>query len=192
MPMPAASSTRAAVRCVCAVTRHATARRSGPPEYFGLIDARTAGTAEVRDELQGTALRRLRRRGGAAGAVIALLVIIAVGLRKAWPEIVHLAEVDRMRRVAGVCGTVIVVTGGVLTVRVTRRRRARRAVWQVPYRATVIPSARLTGRPGIGRAAGRPALSQPPRRRPGASPLPGWWEEIPPRIGEDSDEHRPR
>jgi hypothetical protein len=93
--------------------------------------------------------------------------------------------------VAGVCGTVIVITGAVLTVRVTRRVRARRAARQVTYHATVIPAARLTGRPCIDRPAGRPALGQPPRRQPGVWPLPGWWEDIRPRIGPDSDD-RPR
>lgn len=128
--------------------------------------------------------------GGAAGAVIALLVIIALALRKTWPEIVHVVEVTAWT-VAGVTGAVIVVTGGVLTVRAVRRRRTRRAMRQVPYLATVIPAARLTARPVIDRAA-RPALGQSPRRQPDAWPLPGWWEGIRPRIGGDSDEHRPR
>jgi hypothetical protein len=129
--------------------------------------------------------------GGAAAAVIALLVIIAVGLREAWPTIVHVAEIAAWT-VAGACGAVIVITGTVLAVRTARRVRARRTARQVTYRATVIPPARLTRRPGIDRAAGRPALGQPPRRQPGTWPLPGWWEDVRPRIGGDSDEHRPR
>jgi hypothetical protein len=128
--------------------------------------------------------------GGAAGAVIALLVIIAVAMRKAWPEIVRVVEVTAWT-VAGITGTVIVVTCGVLTVRVICRRRARRAMRQVPYRATVIPAARLSGPPTIDRPA-RLALGQPRPRAAGSWPLPGWWEELRPRVGGDSDEHHPR
>ena len=128
--------------------------------------------------------------GGAVGAVIALLVIIALALRKAWPEIVHAVEIAAWT-VAGITGTAIVVTGTVLTVRGVRRVRARRALRQVTYYAQVIPAARLTEHPIIGRP-GRPALGQPPRRQPGTWPLPGWWEDVRPRIGGDGDEHRPR
>ena len=136
--------------------------------------------------------------GGAAAAVIALLVIIALGLRKAWPEIVHMAEIAAWT-VAGVTGGVIVITGGVLTVRVARRVRARRAAREVTYHATVIPRA---GRPAIDRPrwpvwvyspgccenwtpghgcphhTGRPAMSLQAR------------DEWPDRRG--SDERRPR
>ena len=125
------------------------------------------------------------------GAVIALLVIIALALRKAWPEIVHAVEIAAWT-VAGITGAAIVITGTVLTVRVVRRVRARRAARQATYHvAPVIPAARLTEPPAIDRP-GRPALGQPPRRQPGAWPLPGWWEDIRPRIGGDGDEHRPR
>ena len=79
-----------------------------------------------------------------------------------------------------------------LTVRAVRRVRTRRAARQVTYRITPpIPAARRTEPPAIGQA-GRPALGQPPQHRPGAWPLPGWWEDIRPRIGGDGDEHRPR
>ena len=129
--------------------------------------------------------------GGPAAAVIALLVIIAVGLREAWPKIVHAVEIAAWT-VAGVTGAAIVVTGTVLTVRVVRRVRARRAARQVTYHvAPVIPAVRLTEPPAIDRPE-RPALGQPPQRQPGAWPLPGWWQDIRPRIGGDSDEHRPR
>ena len=65
--------------------------------------------------------------GGAAGAVIALLVIIALALRKAWPAIVSAVEIAAWT-VAGVTGAAIVITAGVLTTRAVRRRRARRAL----------------------------------------------------------------
>ena len=129
--------------------------------------------------------------GGAAAAVIALLVIIAVGLRKAWPQIVHAVDIAAWT-VAGVTGAAILVTGGVLTARVVRGCRARRAIRQATYHATVIPAARLTERPTIDRPAARPALGQPARRQPGAWPLAGSWDGTRPRTGGDSDEHRTR
>jgi hypothetical protein len=94
--------------------------------------------------------------------------------------------------VAAVTGAGITAAVAVLTVRVVRRRRARHTLPQASYRAEpVIPPVRLAARP-VEPPAGRPALS-PPRQRPAGSwPLPGWWEEIRPRIGGDSDEHRPR
>ena len=94
--------------------------------------------------------------------------------------------------VAGVTGAAIVITGTVLTVRVVRRVRARRALRQATYHvAPVIPAVRLTDRSAIDRPEW-PALGQPPRRQPGAWPLPGRWEEERPWIGGDGDEHRPR
>jgi len=129
--------------------------------------------------------------GGAVGAVIVLLVIIALALRKAWPEIVRAVEITAWT-VAGITGAAIVISGTVLTVRVVRRVRARRAARQATcHVAPVIPAVRLTEPPAIDRP-GRPALGQPPQHRPGAWPLPGWWEDIRPRIGGDGDEHRPR
>jgi len=129
--------------------------------------------------------------GGAAAAVIALVVIIAVALRKVWPEIVSGVQIAAWT-VAGVTGTAILITGGVLTTRVVRRCRARRAIRQATYHAAVIPAAHLIERPAIDRPAGRPALGRPPQRQRAAWPLPGWWEDIRPRIGGDGDEHRPR
>lgn len=129
--------------------------------------------------------------GGPAAAVIALLVIVALALRKAWPEIVHAVEIAAWT-VAAVAVAVILITGTVLTAQTVRRVRARRALRQATYRAApVIPAARLIERPTIDPPAGHPALGQPPRHRPGAWPLPGWWEDIRPWIGGDSDEHRP-
>jgi len=120
--------------------------------------------------------------GGPAAAVITLLVIIVVALRKAWPQILHAAEIAAWT-VAGITGAAIVVTGGILTARVARRSRARRAVQQVT--APVIPAARLIERPTIEPPDGRRALGQSPRRQPRAWPLPGCWADISPRIGDD-------
>src|SRR5216683_224804 len=84
--------------------------------------------------------------GGGAAAVIALLVIIAVALRKAWPQIVHAVDIAAWT-VAGITGAAILITGGVLTARAVRGSRARHAIRQATYHATVIPAARLTERP---------------------------------------------
>ncbi|MBV9444715.1 MAG: hypothetical protein JO345_02285 [Streptosporangiaceae bacterium] len=131
--------------------------------------------------------------GGPAAAVIALLVIVAVAAREVWPKVVHAVEIAAWT-VAGITGAAILITAMVLTVRVVRRVRARRAA-RVTYHVTpVIPAVRLTDPSAIDRPEWpeRPALGQSPRRQPGAWPLPGWWEDIRPRIGGDSDERRPR
>lgn len=125
--------------------------------------------------------------GPAAAAVIVLLLFIAVGVRSAWPDIVHTVEVIAWT-VTGVTGTAVAVTGTVLTTKAVRRHRARRAMTQPVVRATVIPPAR----PAVTRPVSPPALGQPQQRQAGAWPLPGWWEEIRPRIGGDGDEHRHR
>jgi hypothetical protein len=129
--------------------------------------------------------------GGPAAAVVVLLLFIAVGLRAVWPEMVHVLEIA-VWTVAAIIGAAVTGTVTVLTVRGVRRYRAHRATPQVTYRAEpVIPPARLAARP-VKPPAGRPALN-PPWQGPARSwPLPGWWEEIRPRIGGDSDEHRPR
>jgi len=129
--------------------------------------------------------------GGPAAAVIALLVIIALALRKAWPEIVHAVEITAWT-VAAVTGAAILITGTVLTVRTVRRVRARRALRQIAYHAQVIPAARLIEHPTIDRPAGPLALGLPPQHRPGAWPLPGRWEDIRPWIAGDGDDRRPR
>lgn len=121
--------------------------------------------------------------GAAAGAVIALVVIIALALRKAWPAIVSAVEIAAWT-VAGLTGTALVVTGGVLTVRVLRRARPAAAYRRGPV---VIEGTRLY--PPLP-PTGRPALGAPDARPAGAWPLPGWWQEIRPQIGGDGDEHR--
>jgi hypothetical protein len=135
--------------------------------------------------------------GSAAGAVIALLVIIAVALRKAWPAIVSAVEIAAWT-VAGVTGAAIVITGGVLTARALRRRRARRALVYRPGQpfVVVVDEAQSwfahqfppAGRPVSGEI--EPPSAQSPRW-----PVTGWrsgGEELRPRIGGDGDERRPR
>jgi hypothetical protein len=139
---------------------------------------------------------------GPAAAVLALLVIVAVAARGAWPKVVHAVEIAAWT-MSGVTGAAIVITGTVLTVRGVRRARARRAARQVTYHiAPVIPAARRTEPPAIDRAerpawlygsgccqnwtpehgcsshTGRPAMSCK-RVRSG-------------QTGGGSDEHRPR
>ena len=125
--------------------------------------------------------------GGPAAAVIALVVIVALALHKAWPAIVSVLEIAAWTLVA-VTGAALAVTGGVLAVRMIRRHRARRAV---AYRsARVIPAVRLVAE-HIEPTMQRPAIGQP-GQHPAAWPLAGRWEEIRPRIGGDGNEHRPR
>lgn len=140
--------------------------------------------------------------GGPAAAVIVLLIFIAVGVRAAWPQIVHAAEIAAWT-MAGIAGTAVTVTGAVLTVRAVRRARARRQLAQPAYRVTpVIPAAHLTDPPAIDRPRfgditpgvvlpERPAFGETaPTQLPSSRwPLPGWWEELRPRIGGDSDAH---
>ena len=88
-----------------------------------------------------------------------------------------------------------VLTGGVLAgIRIRRAVRAARARRAVAPPAPVIqirPEGHARPLPDRARPA-RPALSPPPQGPATAWPLPGWWEEIRPRIGGDGDEHRPR
>jgi hypothetical protein len=118
--------------------------------------------------------------GGAAGAVIALVVIVALALRRAWPAIVSAVEITAYT-VAATCGAAIVITAGVLVVRAGRRRAAA-AARRSPV---VIEAVRLY--PPLP-PAGRPGLGPPPRSRV-AGPWPGSWEEIGPQTGGDGDEH---
>jgi len=121
--------------------------------------------------------------GGPAAAVVALVVMVALALRKAWPAIVSGLEIAAWT-VAAVAGTALVITGTALAVRAVRRHRARRAVAYRP--GVVIPAARVTGHP-IGPAAGRPALGQPRRPEPGRWPLPGRWEQTSSPGGDGDD-----
>jgi hypothetical protein len=103
-----------------------------------------------------------RQGGGPAGgmgAVLVLLVIIALAARSVWPQIVSAVEIAGWT-VAGVSATAIAVTGGVLTRRAVRAHRARRA-------------AVLAGRPVITitpprghLGPARPGIEPPPAARP--------------------------
>lgn len=121
--------------------------------------------------------------GGPAAAIVALVVIVALALRKAWPAIMSALEIAAWT-LAAVTGATIAVTCTVLAVRAVRKHRARRAVAYRP--GVVIPAARVVERP-IGPAAGRAALGQPRRSQPGPWPLPGHREQIgyPGRDGND-------
>ena len=194
-PTPAASSTPAPSAACCAATRRVTARRSAPPDTWPWLTGCMAGPAEVvRDGLQGTALRRLppRQPGWPRRGGLALLVIIAVGAREVWPKVVHAVEIAAWT-VAGIIGAAIVVTGTVLTVRVVRRVRARRAARQVTYHITPRHPGRAPDRPPAidqRRAArARPAPAAPAR---GVAAARRGGKSIRPRIGGDGDEHRPR
>jgi hypothetical protein len=135
--------------------------------------------------------------GGAAGAVIALLVIIALALRKSWPAIVSAVEIAAWT-VAGVTGAAIVITAGVLTTRAVRRRRARRAlVYRHGQPFVVFVDEAQTWFAQQVPAAGRPASGEiePPFTPSPRWPVTGWrpdGRELRPRIGGDGDERRPR
>ncbi len=126
-------------------------------------------------------------RGGPAGAVIALLVMVALALRKAWPQIVAALEITAWT-VAAVTGAALTATCGVLILRAVRRRRAHAVVYRP---GPVIPAARLAEHP-IEPPIGRPAIGGPQRHRPGAWPLPGWREQIGPQTRGDGDDRRSR
>jgi hypothetical protein len=90
---------------------------------------------------------------GPAAAVLALLVIVAVAARAVAPKLVHAVEIAAWI-VAGLTGAVIVVMATVVTVRFSRRLRARRALRQVaPGRnqrvitGTVLGARRAIGSP---------------------------------------------
>ena len=133
--------------------------------------------------------------GGAAGAVIALLVIIALALRKAWPAIVSAVEIAAWT-VAGLSGAALVVTAGVLTTKALRRRSARRALVYRPGQpfVVVLDEAQAWFAHQVP-AAGRPGHGEigPPSDAP-RWPVTGWRPggELRPRIGGDGDERRPR
>ncbi len=118
---------------------------------------------------------------GPAGAVVVLLLFIAVGLRKVWPELVSALEIIGWT-LAGIAGAVIVVTGTVVTVRVARARRSRRPGQQITLRlyrpsgkritpGRTVPGTVLGARPG--KSGGRPAIGRTPAGHTGrpARPL---------------------
>ena len=121
--------------------------------------------------------------GGAAGAVIALVVIAALALRKAWPAVVAAVEVAAWT-VAGVSGATLVITAGVLTTKEMRRCRARRELARRPaYRYVLVVDE--APRTFTGTLPPAPGQIEPPRW-----PLAG--PDLRPWIGGDGDERRPR
>ena len=119
--------------------------------------------------------------GGPSAAVIALVVIVALALHKAWPAIVTGLEIAAWT-LASVCGAALAITVTVLAVPAARRHRARRAALYRPGRLSPPfawwPSTSI--RPLSARRS--------PAPRP-AWPLAGWWEEISPQAGGDHHDH---
>ena len=89
---------------------------------------------------------------------------------------------------AGIASAAVLTAGTVAGVRIRRAVRAARARRAAPPIITITPQAPARPLPDPGRAA----IGAPRERAAEAWPLPGWWEEIRPRIGGDGDEHRPR
>lgn len=134
--------------------------------------------------------------GGETLAVVALAIGVAAFLiHQAWHTIIAIWHVIltiltiAAWTLAGVTGAAA-LTGGVLAgLRIRRAVRAHRTAGTArPPVVTITPAGHI--RP-VPLHAERPAAIEPPR--PASSwPLPGWWAEVRPRIGGDSDEHRPR
>ncbi len=127
------------------------------------------------------------KAGGPAGAVIALVVIIALAARAAMPAIVSAVEIIAWT-VAAVTGSAVVITGGVLTTKAIRRHRAREALTcrrGQPFIVVQPQNIRLARRPA-------PGEIEPPPGTP-RWPVTGWqpsgWDPRPPDGGE-VDEHR--
>jgi len=138
------------------------------------------------------------RHGGDGGraAVIVLIVLIVLAiaggaghkaLTRAAHDVLTVVEVTAWV-IAGLAGAAVAAGAVLAGLRIRKALRAacaRRAIAPPVITLTPeIPAARRLP------AAGRPALDAPHTVR--TWPLPGWWEEVRPRIGGDSDEHRPR
>ena len=143
------------------------------------------------------------RHGGGDGpgawAALAVLVALAVvggAARHVITSVLHavVAVLEVIAWTLAGAAAAAVLTGGVLAgVRIRRAVLTARARRTIPQHAAVIhitPEGDLRPLPDPDSPA-RPALS-PPAQRPATSwPLPGWWEEIRPRVGGDDDQHRP-
>ncbi len=140
--------------------------------------------------------------GDGAGAWAALAVLVALAvvggaarhlIATALHVVVTVLEVIAWT-LAGTASAAVLAGGVLAGIRIRRAVRAARARRAVASPAPVIqitPEGYVRPLPDEPGAA-RPALS-PPRQGPATAwPLPGWWEEIRPRIGGDGDEHRPR
>jgi len=134
--------------------------------------------------------------GDGAGPWAALAVLVALAIAGGAARHVIGAVVHVVVTVLEVIGwtlagaaTAAVIGGGVLA-----GVRIRRAVCAARARRVAAPVITITAdspaRPLP--AAGRPAIGPPSRREAAGWPLPGWWEEVRPRIGGDGDEHRRR
>jgi hypothetical protein len=126
----------------------------------------------------------------AALAVLVALAVIGGAARHAITAAAHVLAVVLEVIAWMLAGAAIAaVTGcgvlaGVLIRRAVLAARARRAA---PPVITIAPDSSMPRLPEVA----RPAIGAPHPRPPGW-PLPGWWEEIRPRIGGDGDEHRRR
>ena len=135
--------------------------------------------------------------GDGAGPWAALAVLVALALVGGAARHVIGAAVHVLATVLEVIGWTLagavlaaVAGGGVLAgVRIRRAVQAARARRAPPPVITITPDGYV--RP-VETSADRPALDAPRPGVAGSWPLPGWWEEIRPRIGGDSDEHRSR
>jgi hypothetical protein len=115
---------------------------------------------------------------GGAGAVIALIVIVALALHK---TVVSAAEIAGYT-VAAVTGTAILVTGTVLTVRGLRRRARRAAACRAPI---VINAVRVHDRP---LPPDRRAVDAP--RDTGTWPFATWRDGTGSPMGSDGNDRR--
>lgn len=139
---------------------------------------------------------QIRHGGDGAGPWAALAVLVALAVvggaaRHVIGAAAHVLAVALEVIAWTLAGAAIAaVTGGGLLAGIRIRRavqaaRARRAALPV---ITITPDSPVRPLP----EAGRPAIGAAPSRPDGSWPLPGWWEEIRPRIGGDGDEHRRR
>jgi hypothetical protein len=143
------------------------------------------------------------RHGGSGGDGLAALVIAAVIaaalIRAAWGTItaafhVILTALEVIAWTLAGATMAAVLAGGVLAglrirnaVRVARARRA--AVSAPRPVVTITPEGHV--RP-LALEEDRPAIEAPRSALSAGWPLPGWWDEIRPRIGGDGNDSRPR
>jgi len=122
-------------------------------------------------------------------AVVMALIHMAWGAISAALHVILTALEVIAWTVAGAAVTTVVTGGVVAGLRIRTAvhvAHARRAAVARPV-VTITPDGYVRPVPA---EADRPAIEPPRRSAPW--PLPGWWEEIRPQIGGDSDEHRPR
>ncbi len=143
------------------------------------------------------------RHGGGEGpgawAALAVLIVLAIiggAARHLIATALHVAltVLEVIAWTLAGAAAAAVLTGGVLAgVRIRRAviaARARRAIAPPAPVIHITPEGDLRPLPDPA-SQPRPALSPPPRPSATSWPLPGWWEEIRPRIGGDDDQYRP-